>query len=1170
MKIPLVLIYFSALLHFSCTRSEKELSTVHAVTSSVPLHWYRQAIVELGNRINMFSPTEGIAISRGMGREFRGRAYRFEYGEWKSFFDFPYSDYPMIVSHDSGRTMWTVHHLTHDGSYRPVHSEFVNGKRREIALPKIMWDEIDHVMYKGIHQFDDGTAWLVGQQGHILFYDGKKWREVENPLIHHDRVNVYDGDLNDVFMLSKNSGWAVGRDGIIIRYHHGKWVRFPSPTQNKLFRVAFADENNGWAVGEKGTIIRWNGTSWDLEKVDTREVLNSLKVLDQKNIWVVGNASTLLHFDGTSWIRDESILTYDDVLTDIDVVKDQNGDLHFWIIGNQGIYTTSNSTGFSFTDITGQASLRRSGRGGIFFKRSNEETPDLLVLNEGGINLLYENNGKNVFSDVTESAGLLSAYRDAGVVALGDVNNDGEIDMLQALDNKNFKFYFGTLYGGFRDATEFSQLSLREINPNAAKFVDLDNDGNLDLYISNFDLPDQVFRNDGTGRFTDMTLHSAVGKITNHSSYGAAFGDFNNDGLIDLFIPYYVSYKNKFFDLFINRGDFQFSPADDSAFYSSSDISPTVAIAGDFNNDGYCDIFVHNQKAPPYLLVNDALTRFTNVAPYAGLTKINLHPEPSNGVVAVADVNNDGWIDIFDGSKLYLNSPEFQFTEVSERVGIQFTGNPSFADIDNDGDMDLFIGSSRTALGKGDRAVLFRNNLNPSSFAKIKVYADKSNRRAIGTKIFHEKKLRTIGLSSSPMLPQSINEEIFSSADSIPYRMQVKFPSGTTIVPDEMYDLTVYESGFLIRPFILFSKSIQRTLLLLDWRIEIPKLAGLILLWFGFVSAGRKYGTQKFAASNLFAGALFVFYALLVHLFAEMPTGISIVSNFILLLIGGAASIAIARVVIQKREAQHISHYKIMELIGAGGMGKVYKAIDTNTKQVVALKVLNQELLKDPENRRRLSAEGHLLSSFDHPNIVKVFEIGESNERGFIAMEFLSGGTLREKLEKEHPLSIEQIKQYVLQVCDGLSEVHSKGIIHRDLKTGNLMLDANGTIRIMDFGLSKSPLVTTMTSLGTVLGTLGYVAPEQVTSVNADHRTDIFSLGVIMYELLTKELPFKGENEIALIHSIFNTVPALPSQVRSDIPKQWDSIVMKCLAKDPNERFSTAEEVKQKLKHIGT
>jgi serine/threonine-protein kinase len=185
-------------------------------------------------------------------------------------------------------------------------------------------------------------------------------------------------------------------------------------------------------------------------------------------------------------------------------------------------------------------------------------------------------------------------------------------------------------------------------------------------------------------------------------------------------------------------------------------------------------------------------------------------------------------------------------------------------------------------------------------------------------------------------------------------------------------------------------------------------------------------------------------------------------------------------------------------------------------------------------------------------------------------MEFLSGGTLKETLERLHPLPLAEIKRVLLQVCKGLSEVHKHGIVHRDLKTGNIMFDSSVTIRIMDFGLSKSPLVTTMTSLGTVLGTLGYVAPEQITNQSVDQRTDIFSLGVVITELLTNTLPFKGENEIALIHSIFNVVPPPPSTLRPDVTPAWDSIVAKCLAKNPQERYSSAEEVRKAIEETGT
>ncbi|TAK65377.1 MAG: hypothetical protein EPO24_02635 [Bacteroidetes bacterium] len=271
------------------------------------------------------------------------------------------------------------------------------------------------------------------------------------------------------------------------------------------------------------------------------------------------------------------------------------------------------------------------------------------------------------------------------------------------------------------------------------------------------------------------------------------------------------------------------------------------------------------------------------------------------------------------------------------------------------------------------------------------------------------------------------------------------------------------------------------------------------------------------------------------------------------------------KIIIASRKAQYISHYKLGELLGEGGMGKVYRSSDMNTRQIVALKVLNPALLKDEENRKRLSNEGRLLSSFSHPNIVKVFEVSESGESAFIAMEYLAGGTLQQLLEQNEPIPSAKIKSIVLQVCSGLEEIHSHGIIHRDIKSANIMFDGKGTVRIMDFGLSKSPLVTTMTTLGTVIGTLGYVAPEQVTGLNIDRRVDVFSFGVLLYELLTNKLPFTGENEIAVIHSIFNVTPFPPSTINQTLPKQLDAIVARCLEKDPGNRFATITDVKVEL-----
>ncbi len=273
-------------------------------------------------------------------------------------------------------------------------------------------------------------------------------------------------------------------------------------------------------------------------------------------------------------------------------------------------------------------------------------------------------------------------------------------------------------------------------------------------------------------------------------------------------------------------------------------------------------------------------------------------------------------------------------------------------------------------------------------------------------------------------------------------------------------------------------------------------------------------------------------------------------------------------IILENRKRRYIGHYELKQLLGEGGMGKVYQAIDLRAKQVVAIKVLHAELLNDGENRRRLANEGQLLRDFHHPNIIKVFEVGESQEQGYLVMEYLSGGTLKAYLNIHHPLALGKIQQFALQICDGLSEIHRRGIVHRDLKTMNLMLDEKEQVKIMDFGLSKSPLVSMKTTLGTIIGTLGYVAPEQITGTGIDARTDIFSFGVVLYELCTNQLPFAGENEMAVIHAIFNRTPTPICDLRPDLPKAIEHIVKQCLHLDLNARYQTIDDVRSDLENL--
>src|SRR5690606_30292345 len=323
--------------------------------------------------------------------------------------------------------------------------------------------------------------------------------------------------------------------------------------------------------------------------------------------------------------------------------------------------------------------------------------------------------------------------------SIGDINNDGEMDIFLLFYGNKFKLLLGN-GNDFIDFSSESQLNFDEIDSHSyisARLVDLNNDGNLDLYIANFEKQDFYFINNGAGVFKKK-IFNYLKPADGQRCLATVFADFNNDGFIDLFKAYQTAVNGKLFYLFLNKGNFVFEEKENPEFIDNAQTSimTNSALAADFNNDGHSDILLMNQKSPPILFINDGTGSFKDCSAYAGFNEVIYHPEPFNGIANTADVNNDGYLDVFISSRLFLNSPELKFTDVSEQTGLNFLGNPSFADIDEDGDMDLFIGSSRRALGKGDRTALYKNNLNNKNFLTVNLNADKSNRAAAGTKLF--------------------------------------------------------------------------------------------------------------------------------------------------------------------------------------------------------------------------------------------------------------------------------------------------------------------------------------------------------------------------------------------------------------------------------------------------
>ncbi len=265
---------------------------------------------------------------------------------------------------------------------------------------------------------------------------------------------------------------------------------------------------------------------------------------------------------------------------------------------------------------------------------------------------------------------------------------------------------------------------------------------------------------------------------------------------------------------------------------------------------------------------------------------------------------------------------------------------------------------------------------------------------------------------------------------------------------------------------------------------------------------------------------------------------------------------------------QTLSHYTILEHLGSGGMGVVYKAQDLKLDRTVALKFLPPDLTRDPEAKQRFIHEAKAASALQHNNICTVHDIDETPDgQLFIVMDFYEGETLKEKIE-HGPLTILDAVDIAIQVSQGLARAHEHGIVHRDIKPANIMVTADGVSKIVDFGLAKLSGQSRLTKTGSTLGTAAYMSPEQARGEEVDQRTDIWSLGVILYEMLSGHLPFRSEHDAALIYSILNEDPKPIDQIRSDVPQQLSNTLRKALEKSPSERYGLATDLLNDLTQI--
>ncbi len=257
--------------------------------------------------------------------------------------------------------------------------------------------------------------------------------------------------------------------------------------------------------------------------------------------------------------------------------------------------------------------------------------------------------------------------------------------------------------------------------------------------------------------------------------------------------------------------------------------------------------------------------------------------------------------------------------------------------------------------------------------------------------------------------------------------------------------------------------------------------------------------------------------------------------------------------------------FVIERALGTGGMGAVYLAKDQRLDERVALKIMHGMALLDPAAGDRLRREASAARRISHPNVVKIFDVGDDQGHLFLSMEYVHGESLADLIRRHSTLPLDRVRVYLRELCDGLAAAHAEGVIHRDLKPANVIVTPDQRVKLIDFGLARIADLEGMTATGMLLGTPNYMAPEQIKGGGIDPRTDLYSLGALAYHALTGRPPFRGDTPIAVSLAQTSEQPIPPSQLRPDLSPEWDAFVLKALAKDKGQRFATAQEMRDAI-----
>ncbi len=995
-------------------------------------------------------------------------------------------------------------------------------------------------------------------------------RELEAPSTRLDALEWLQ--VGAYAMLSDDEGFACGQHGSLSQRVDGRWTALPQvfpwkpgDDERRSFCTAMRLDrrDRGTMVDVYGNSATWDGTVWRLAPRDP-----GLTLLSASGLGQIGRALVRIDAPGVSPIKGElpggGALVADapgrwvagaDGIVAVEgaALRALRGKLPFtptaiaeadgalWALARDGVYRSTRRSVPTFAPAAAGAvppGLAYS----IAVDLDQDGDDDLLGLSarssEGG------NAGAALVAELNDGAGHFTAtslglpddvrlWRDC--VDVGDVDGDGDLDVALVTVEERVELWL-------RTGAHFERAWSRDAPGARIALVDVDGDGDLDLSL----IPGApgVLVNDGAGRFTDgpamPSLDIPIERV--------AWADADGDGRVDAVLQHWRNPAH----LLLNTPN--------GFVIANLPVVAEGASWSDLDLDGRPELYAQKLhiRGPALPFERCAIDPLISEHPADAARACLPYAGPPVPAGLVVDLDLDGKKDVIStdlrGDETMTADGEIHLAtggvEGFERI-TAITGampRPVILDADGDGDPDVYT----TAAG------LFLDTADPSSFIRVRLRASRSDRFAKGAAVLVRRAGDAAIVASGRADGDRVTLGLPDAAAR--YDVEVRFPAGerrTTRDVGAGSTIVVRDADAVAYQARLASLWIVGT----ARRAWLPRDLGLPMLGLALLFArGRR---AKIAGIRAGIGSFFGAYLALAGLF--LRGGGAIAWALVPATIGcGVLGAALARAVTRARERRRAGPYTLLEKLGAGAAATVWRA--RAGKTIVALKLFSAESMGAAESRERFFREARIGGEIRHPNVVRIHDSGALDDgRCYLAMELVPGRSLSEVLRDERSLAPARAAVLARDLASALAALHGAGIVHRDVKPENILVRPDGSAVLTDLGLARSALFKTLTRHDVAVGTLAYMSPEQCVGRPLDGRSDLWSLGVVLHEMLTGARPFTADHELELVYVIHNVDPPTPSALDARVPPALDALVKRCLARATEDRFASAHELGQAL-----